>query len=236
MSPPKAYVRSSQIRRLGAADVDQSEAAFFEGRYFDATCQAGEVVGRIVYVSGAPMGGRYPVLKANPASSLAMPAIGIIISKSSPMECLVQRFGLVAPGMSFTRNALYYVGTDGFPTTTRPLFPNIAQVLGLGLDATRLLLDASVVASAIESRSRIGVPLSGVRDGLNRMFTVPEYFIDGRIQVFHGGRLLIPGADPSQGEYLTRESGGIGTGFDSIALLTFAPIARTGLYANYDAA
>ncbi len=92
---------------------------------------------------------------------------------------------------------------------------------------------------------RVGIALVGPQDGSNRVFrTTPDFFVhdpsvSGRdIEVFHNGRRLILTelADPSQGDFIPSESGGIGTGFDTITLLTFAPFAQSTLVADYTVA
>jgi len=89
---------------------------------------------------------------------------------------------------------------------------------------------------------RVGVDLVGPQNGSNRVFrTTPDEFehdLAGNgqtIEVFHNGRRLVQTAtkNPSVGDYWVEESGGVGTGFDTINLLTFAPIARSSLVANY---
>lgn len=80
------------------------------------------------------------------------------------------------------------------------------------------------------------VELLGDKNNSNRIFTVPspDKFINGtfegntfRILIRHNGRVLVEGVD-----YSVSESGGVGTGFDTI-LLTFTPKPRSQLYANY---
>ena len=58
------------------------------------------------------------------------------------------------------------------------------------------------------------------------------------LDVFHNGRRLAEAvsADPRQGDFYCVESGGIGTGFDTIVLLTFAPSVRSILVADYQVA
>lgn len=89
---------------------------------------------------------------------------------------------------------------------------------------------------------RVGVKLVGILDGANRIFrTTPDHFVhdpsvSGKtIEVFHNGRRLtqIDVLDPSLGDYTVEESGGIGTGYDTINLLTFAPVSSSSLVANY---
>lgn len=102
------------------------------------------------------------------------------------------------------------------------------------------LKDLSALAGTINVR--VGVSLVGPLNGTNRVFrTTPDYFehdLAGNgqtIEVFHNGRRLIQtsSTDPSIGDYWVEESGGVGTGFDTINLLTFAPIVSSGLVASY---
>lgn len=108
-----------------------------------------------------------------------------------------------------------------------------------------LSLAELTAASGGSTTERIGVSLVGVLDGSNRVFlTTPDFFTHDlvgsgqTIEVFHNGRRLIQAAtaDPSIGDYTVEESGGVGTGYDTITLLTFAPIARSLLVANYEVA
>jgi hypothetical protein len=90
---------------------------------------------------------------------------------------------------------------------------------------------------------KVGIPLIGARDGTNRKFTTPDKFINNlttmqTIEVFSNSRRLIQTSttNPGVGDYWISESGGPGTGFDTINLLTFTPVARTTLVANYQVA
>ena len=56
----------------------------------EAECTAAESVGDFVCIVDDPPDGYDVVAKANPADFNKMPAVGVIISKSSPTECLVQ--------------------------------------------------------------------------------------------------------------------------------------------------
>lgn len=79
--------------------------------------------------------------------------------------------------------------------------------------------------------------LSGVINGSNRIFTLPnsDKFLNGvfegnlfKIFVTHNGHILFENID-----YIVLESGGIGTGFDTIELKSFAPRVNSILYASY---
>lgn len=93
---------------------------------------------------------------------------------------------------------------------------------------------------------RIGVALVGPLDGINRTFEMPshEHFVhdpsgNGKtIELWHNGRRLVQASssDPRAGDFTVEESGGAGSGFDRINLLTFAPVGRSSLLANYQRA
>lgn len=109
-----------------------------------AECTAAEGVGDFVCIVADPPNGVDYVGKADPADFTKMPAVGVIISKSSPTECLVQWFG-ETPNI-FTGLASgegYFVGVDskvaGDPPTptTVPLF---TQWVGVATAPTRLYI------------------------------------------------------------------------------------------------
>ena len=62
---------------------------------------------------------------------------------------------------------------------------------------------------------------SGVIDGANTTFVTTKYFVPATLQVYYNGQRLREGAS---NDYTVSESGGIGSGFDTIEL-TFAPKA-----------
>jgi hypothetical protein len=77
--------------------------------------------------------------------------------------------------------------------------------------------------------------LIGTKNGSNRVFFTPDKFIEGSylgsefaIEIRHNGRVLDPSVD-----YATSESGGFGTGFDTITFLSFAPTSFSSLLVNY---
>jgi hypothetical protein len=90
-------------------------------------------------------------------------------------------------------------------------------------------------------RRKTGVLFSGLLDGENRVFTLPEKYIHANglsLDVYHNGRRLVETSlpDPRTGDFFCGESGGVGTGFDSIVLLRFAPSVRSILMADYQVA
>lgn len=118
------------------------------------------------------------------------------------------------------------------------------QSLGftIGLDIGIDQLDGYVI-DFIESQGGGGtsvysvrneIDLIGLQNGLNRVFYTPEIFINTiylgnvmTIDVFHNGRKLANGID-----YNLSESGGVGTGFNTVTL-NFSPISSSVIRANY---
>lgn len=76
---------------------------------------------------------------------------------------------------------------------------------------------------------RVGVSLIGTIDGSNQVFTTPSKFIyeagGESLCVYYNGQRLIEGAID---DYTVSESGGPGTGHDTVSL-AFAPKGAPGL-------
>lgn len=96
-------------------------------------------------------------------------------------------------------------------------------------------LQVSGTGSARAFLHKVGVSLLGTKDGSNRIFTTPEVFINDSIggdlltiSVFHDGKRLVENE-----EYMLVESGGSGSGYDTVVITAFAPIEDSTLIANY---
>lgn len=98
------------------------------------------------------------------------------------------------------------------------------------------------LAGSLAPFVRVGVQLVGPQNGVNRVFrTTPDHFVHDpagtghTIELWHNGRRLTQTAvqDPGIGDYWVEESGGVGTGFDTLNLLTFAPVVKSSLVASY---
>ena len=96
-------------------------------------------------------------------------------------------------------------------------------------------LEASSTGTGVNYLWKEGAELIGIKNGANRIFTLPDQFLEGtfednefHINVFHNGRRLIRFVD-----YLAIESGGTGTGFDTVKIISFAPDVKSKLVANY---
>lgn len=109
-----------------------------------AECTDTESVGDFVCIANDPPNGHDLVGKANPADFTKMPSVGVVISKSSPTQCLVQWFGETPNIFSgLSSGEVYFVGVDAkiaeappVPTTV-PLF---TQFMGVATAPTRLYL------------------------------------------------------------------------------------------------
>jgi hypothetical protein len=79
------------------------------------------------------------------------------------------------------------------------------------------------------------IPLIGLRNGINRIFFTPDKFINGayfgnifHITIEHNGKELYEGID-----YTIAESGGAGTGYDTLNIFALTPNSHSLLYATY---
>jgi len=68
-----------------------------------------------------------------------------------------------------------------------------------------------------------------------QLYQVGEIFVPESMQIYHNGRRLKQATDktPLTGEYFMTESGGLGTGFDTINLIGFVPRVTSLLFADY---
>lgn len=84
------------------------------------------------------------------------------------------------------------------------------------------------------NRYRVGQNLVGLKDGINVTYLTPGLekfthnlpFLDISV-IFNGSRLAL------LDDYLVSESGGFGTGFDTIILLVPPPLPNDHLFADY---
>ena len=108
-----------------------------------ANCLTSDSIGDCVYIRGDAVGGLAQVTKADPTTPLKMPAIGIILTKSSAILCAVAYFGVI-PLSGLLPNARYFVSATGQLSSSIPgSRPVILQVVGQALDSSRLLLTLS---------------------------------------------------------------------------------------------
>lgn len=96
-------------------------------------------------------------------------------------------------------------------------------------------IQSKVTAGSIGYFWREKIPLIGMKNGLNRTFYTPDKFINGsylsnifHITIEHNGKELYENIDYSIGE-----SGGPGTGYDTINIFSLTPNSHSLLYATY---
>jgi hypothetical protein len=98
-----------------------------------------------------------------------------------------------------------------------------------------------ILPLAAVSQRKTGIYLIGALNGANRVFTTPDKFVHANglsIDVFHNGRRLVETILPygGMGDFFCTESGGSGTGFDTINLLSFVPVGKSILVSDYQVA
>lgn len=119
-----------------------------------AGCSVEEDVGDFVYVSGPPVLGRDQVRRANPDSSLAMPAVGVVIFKVSSEECLVQWMGETPDVFSgLTAGKPYWLGPNAKAASlpTRSTTGRLAKVIGVATAPTRFYVRPDGVMTKLYS-------------------------------------------------------------------------------------
>lgn len=194
----------------------------FQRKRVNANCIAGDLVGDCVYITGAKVGQLYQVRKVDPSTPSMMPAVGVILSKSNPTTCIVQLFGEIG-GLytGLAPKSVLYVASNGRPGTTPG---TLVQVIGSALSTDVVLIwpDPRV--------ERPSAALVGAINGANTVFTTPEKLVKSSLRVLMNGVQLEEGAG---NDYTVTESGGPGTGFDTITFLGFAPRVGDKLFASY---
>jgi hypothetical protein len=82
----------------------------------------------------------------------------------------------------------------------------------------------------IDALSRYEIDLIGPKNGFNLVYTLPEYFEDVSIRFYRNGVRQNRGIGD---DFVVSESGGPGTGFDTITILGDAPLDEETLFADY---
>lgn len=112
-------------------------------------------------------------------------------------------------------------------------FDNIQKLF---LQSIGIINGLEVTATSSTYIFKQGVVLTGAVNGANAVFTTgTDKFLDGiigsnqfNIMVQHNGRILVKGVD-----YTIAESGGIGTGYDTITIISFIPDTGSTMIADY---
>lgn len=140
-TPASAGVSSEASRQDHKHYID-----FNNAHRAEAECLMSDSVGNVVYIRDDLSAGRYSVETADPASFSKMPAIGMIIGKSSDTLCTIQFRGEISGIYSgLTPGELLFVGDTGalvssMPTPT-PSVKKFAQIMGVALASNIVGLD-----------------------------------------------------------------------------------------------
>ena len=110
-----------------------------------ANCLVADAVSNCVKVTGAAVAGLYQVTTLDVTDPAPTPAVGIIISKSTPTECIVQLFGrMQGVYAGLTAGRTYFVNTAGTLDLVPPTPPlaGIAyvQVMGIAISDDEVML------------------------------------------------------------------------------------------------
>jgi hypothetical protein len=113
---------------------------------FEANCLVTDVVNAAARITGPAIAGLKQVTTCDISAAGGYPAVGLILSKSSPTRCTVQTSGAFAVG-PLVPGATYFVGFTGQPALA-PLPPSgsgfaAIQSLGVALDVGVLQLSVS---------------------------------------------------------------------------------------------
>jgi hypothetical protein len=218
------------VQKVNAASIPRSERIY--GR---AICEAADLAGDIVRIRGNKVGHQFLVKKVTPSELDDFPAAGVIIRKDASTDCVVQFHGpCKALYATLLYGQPYYVGTDSRPSGVGwgnwPLADgsNFFQQIGIATSDTEILLN--FLTPEILPPFAAGIRffqqgLSGAINGVNTVFTTTGFFRHGGFDtecVHYNGVRLFEGIG---NDYVASESGGPGTGYDTITT-NFA--ARTG--------
>ena len=113
-----------------------------------ANCLVADAVSNCVKVTGAAVAGLYQVATSDVTDPSPTPAIGIIISKSSPTECVVQLSGRMQGVYSgLVAGRTYFINTAGTLDLAPPI-PSIAGVAYVQAMATAISDDEVMLRPA----------------------------------------------------------------------------------------
>jgi len=223
------------VAKVNTASIPRSERIL--GR---ATCLASDVIGDCVYITASKIGNAFQVAGVDITDSSKMPAIALVLKKDAPTNAIIHFHGpLRGVFTGLTPGKRYVVGTDSRPATQGDANYPVAggttlfQQIGIATSADELLV--------LPLEAVVGAPGSGGRyfrqsltaTGDPKVFTSAIPFIhDGYVDevVFYNGQALLEG---SGCDYVASESGGVGTGYDTVTL-EFTPRAGSNFWVDFN--
>jgi hypothetical protein len=210
------------VAKVNAASVPRSERIL--GR---ATCLATDAVGDIVRIRAAKVGNVFQVEKVDIGTPGSPPAVAIIRKKDSPTNAIIHFHGpLRGIYAALSPGTIYLVGTDARPAKVGDAnYPvggvDYFQQIGVATSTDELLVIPLDVSFG-------GLPAGAVRffnqffnelpDGVRTSFTTAMPFRHGGVDaesVHYSGQRLLHGVG---NDYIAVESGGVGTGWDTIVM------------------
>ena len=222
------------VAKVNAASVPRSERIL--GR---ADCLATDAVGDIVRIRAAKVGNRFQVEKVDIANPVSPPAVAIVKKKYSATDCIVHFHGpLKNTYTGLVPGRAYYVGSDSRPAISGDAnYPlsgvDFFQQMGVSTSDDELLvsfLDAVFGGTGGGAVRFYQQPLMATGDP--KVFTAPMFFVHGGVEtevIHYNGQRLLEGAGC---DYVASESGGAGTGYDTITL-EFTPRSGSNWLIDY---
>jgi len=142
---PRTLIRHSQVRRAERVDSPATEDQTLKGRYFQADCLATDSIGVFVRILGNPVSGVRQVRRVDVTDQTLMPAVGVIVEKTSLTRCLVQIMGeVIVDPENLVPGKRYFIGRDSELADAPPdpvIGEKIAsQVIGIALEPGILLV------------------------------------------------------------------------------------------------
>ena len=136
--------------------VLQNQLTVFRGdyryikRFQDVACLSGDAVGQLMCIREQPVNGKWRVQRADPQDELKMPAIGVLVSKSTPTVGVMQWIGPIEgvyTGLDIDKKA-WWVGNGGTPSSSHPIVGvagyAFAQQIGVPVASDVFLLNVSL--------------------------------------------------------------------------------------------
>jgi len=125
--------------------LQASQAGGTQRAWIPVTCRTEDAVGDVVYITGDMVGIRHPVARVDIDDPIALPGIGVLITKETDTLGVVQLTGLVDGVYSgLVPNRTLFVGTTGRLQNTPPPRPSTGkryyQVMARAVSSTRFLI------------------------------------------------------------------------------------------------
>lgn len=122
-----------------------------------------------------------------------------------------------------------------FNEEQKQFLKNAGIIKGLEISDNQLDDNINIGGGDLPISFHENISLIGLRNGINRFFMTPDKFFVGSlngsdfsIRIRHNGKGLDPDLD-----FEIQESGGVGTGYDTIIFKTFIPTQFSNLLADY---